>query len=232
MIRGYGGRVDNVSVGSKSGYITFVIPKSSFASFVVELKDLAPKRFLTENVNTQNLLPQKQHIENQTETTSQRLDTLETNRQSLINTHNARVTSLQRQINTYANSIAVLKSEATTSTVRQQEIDSSVASLEAKQRAVKQQLSNENAQYKSNLQYLDADIQSMKAQLANLGKQNQNLLNDVETVDGYISLQWISVFEVVNLYVPVNGIIISLCGVIIVGYFLYGRRRSFELDVL
>lgn len=228
MIRGYGGRVDSAYIQTKSGSISFVLPKSSFETFKTELKSILPERFVEENLNVQNMLPQKQNIEEQTDVTKENLESYQTKRKTLVDTHNAHVVSLQAQINAYGRSISTLNNEVTTSTVRQQEIKTQVSSLEAKQRVVKQQLIRENEQYKMDLQYVDADIEAMNRQLVNLGKQDQHLVKDVETVNGTISLEWISLFQIVDLYVPVYGTLITIFSIIILGYLLFGRRRGFD----
>lgn len=230
MVRGYGGRIDNASLGDKSAYISFVVPKSSLESFKSELKDLVPARFFTENIKMQNYLPNKQSIENQTDQTNQNLQNLQDRRQALVDKHNTFATSLQRQIDNYSRSIYSLKQEVTTDTVRQQEIVTQIARLTSQQQALKRQLATENSQFKNTLATLDSNISYANSRLLDLDKQDQDLLNDVETVQGTASLQWISILNMINLYVPIYWILVLSCVFTIIVYLFYGREsRAFEM---
>lgn len=230
MVRGYGGRIDYASIGDKNAYVSFVIPKSSLETFKSELQDLVPSRFLTENVNMQNLLSNKQAIEGQTDSANQKLESLRKDRQTLVAKHNSDVGSLQQQINSYSRNISQLQSEATTDTLRQQEIAGQVARLTSQKNSLNQQLANVNYKFQNNLRDIDASISSTYSRLTDLGKQDQQLLNDVETVQGTVSLRWISVLDSVNLYVPIYWVLIIGFSLTIIGFLFYGRpRRAFEM---
>ncbi len=231
MIRGYGGRIDNASVNPKSAYISFVIPKSSLEFFRTELKDVLPERFIEENVQMTNLLPQKQQIEKDTGAAEDRLESLQNSRQSLIASHDAKAASIQKQINTYAYRISVLNKEVTTSTIRQEEINRELAQLNSQVRYQKQLLANENAQFQKSLNALDADIRGVTRERDALYVQDENLVKDVETVQGSVSLEWVSILELLDLYVPIYWIMGGAV-VLLIGYLLFGRRVSFDEDLL
>ena len=228
MARGYGGRVDNISLGAKSAYISFVIPKSSLEAFRSELKDLVPARFLTENIGAQNMLPEKRLIEAQTDSTDKARIALEKDRQLLISRHQANVNYYQRQLNATNKNISTLKMEVATTTAREQEIAVSLAQLSAKQRQLEKALAQENNQYGNDLNYLDVRLKEAEYQLESLVGQDQALNETVETVQGSISIQWIGLFEIITLYVPISWLVV-IFGAVIVVYFLFGRRQSFEL---
>ena len=64
-VRGFDGRIDQESSSPEYGSVGFVIPQSKYDAFRDELESLVNSRFLTVNVSSQNLLPQKQSIEEQ-----------------------------------------------------------------------------------------------------------------------------------------------------------------------
>ena len=228
MVRGYGGRLDNFSSGDKSAYINFVIPKSSLEAFRNELKDLVPARFLTENIGAQNLLPEKRLIESQTESVDKTKIALEQERAALVSRHEAIVNSLRRQLNATAKNISALKLETATTTERQQEIAASLAQLSVRQSQLKKALAQENYQYGNNLKSLDARLKEMDYQLEALGQQDSALTENVETVQGSVSVQWIGIWETFTLYVPAFWLVV-IFGAIIIFYFLFGRRQALEL---
>ena len=64
IIRGHSGRVNTMNTSKKNAYISFDMPKSEFEAMKDEPRELAGTRFIEENVRADNLLPQKQEIEN------------------------------------------------------------------------------------------------------------------------------------------------------------------------
>lgn len=231
MVRGYGGRIDNASVNKESASISFVIPKSSLEFFKAELGDFIPERFIEENLQMQNLLPQKQRIETDTGATEERLGNLQESRKTLVASHDSKAAAIQKQINNYTYRIAVLNKEMTTSTERLAQIEKDRAWLNSQLRYQRQQLSNENEQFQSSLQNIDYNIGEANRQRDNLLVQDKNLLNDVETVEGNISLERINIFELLDLYVPIYWLM-GGAALLLIGYLLFGRRVKFDEGLL
>ncbi|TAN33257.1 hypothetical protein EPN28_02685 [Patescibacteria group bacterium] len=230
IVRGHGGRVDNSSSDSKYARIEFVLPKSEMESFKDELKELAASpRFMAEIINSRNLLPEKTVIEQNTASSQSALADSQKQRQDLVVSHNTKVASLKQQLSYTANSINKLKKEFTTSTERQQEIAVAVSNLSTEQRRLNQLLANENAQYQKKRNEIDARIKNEQEQLVFLDQQDRQLINNVETVQGSISIEWISGWGVLALYVPYYRTFIFIAIIALIIYLLYGRRRRFEL---
>lgn len=231
MARGYGGRVDNISVNKESAYISFVVPKDKFAMFADELRTLVKPKFIEEIISAQNLLPEKQQIEKRTDVAEQTLSSVKKQRQELVDNHSVVVANLQKRINNYSAQINGLHNQfaATTSTERQQAISNQIAYVTRQQNGVKQELVQENSRYETALRLSDANIAASEKRIDTLYEQDQDLLANVETVESSVSLQWISVWEIVELYVPIYWIlsILTLGGLI--GYFRYGRRQKLLL---
>ncbi|MDP1707155.1 MAG: hypothetical protein Q8L30_01205 [bacterium] len=176
-VRGYDGRIDNESSAEKYGYVSFALPQSKYDAFRTELESLVGSRFLKVNISSQNLLSQKVSIEEQQKQADKTLADYKTDRAKIVNAHTAAVQSLQAKI------------DATTAT------SSERASLE-------QQLSRENASYTRNLSNADANIKYAQDWVKGVQTQDATLLANVATVTGTVSVQWISLSDIVLLYLP------------------------------
>lgn len=227
IIRGYGGRIDEVRVDEKYGLISFVIPKKSLDQFSFEIQDMIRSKFLTEYMNSENLLPEKQVIEQKTSNTQEDLKNLETRRQELTDAHSAQVKYLQGKLNTYGNTIYQLKHEQTTSTEHQAQIAQELSFANNTYYSFQQKLNKENSSFQYELNQIDTQIASVKSNLDDLNTQDQDLITNVETVEGTISLEWISIFAIINLYVSIYWMLIIVI-VLIILYSLFGRKRYFE----
>lgn len=231
MVRGYGGRVDDISVNKESAYISFVVPKDKFEVFADELRTLVKPKLIEEIISAQNLLSEKQGIEKRTDAAEQTLDSVQKQRQELIDNHGVIVANLQKRINNYSAQINDLRNQfaATTSTNRQQEISNQIAYVTRQQNRAKQELTQENSRFENALRLSDANIAASEKRIDNLYEQDQDLLANVETVEASVSLQWISVWEIVQLYVPIYWIL-SILGITgAIAYFKYGRHPKLVL---
>lgn len=230
IIRGHGGRIDDSKLTQKYASLNFVVPKSSYDDFAEEVKSLFPEKFITLSENTTNLLGQKQNIEEQTESTSALLEDLEQHHESLVKTHTEKVASLEKEINRLNgivySFIQQRKNIPVTNTVEIQKINDQINYYTRLHKTQNQLLNEENNFYYNSIFQLDQQITAEENRLTELNNQNTNLLNNVETVDGTITIQWVNLFEIVNLYIPVYKTIIIVCILIIIGYFLFGRKQK------
>lgn len=231
MARGYGGRVDNISVNKESAYISFVVPKDKFEMLTNELRTLVGPKFIEEIISAQNLLSEKQGIENRTDVAEQSLDSIKKQREELIANHNTAVTNFQKIINNYGAQINDLRNQfaATTSTEHQQTISSQIGYATRLQNGVRQELIQENNRYEYAVQASDAGISAGEKRIDYLAGQDEDLRANVETVEASVSLQWISVWEIIELSVPIYWILSIIGAVSVVGYFKYGRRPKIVL---
>ncbi len=229
IIKGYGGRVDSFSVHEKSGYIVFVVPKSSFETFKDELKTLAPSRFFKEDFSMQNLLPQKVAIEQSVEATNESLVALQKELADLTSRHNAEISSLQRQLNSALSSIKNLQSEVTTDTARLKEIVAAISQLNNRQWSLQKQISDKNYGYNSQKKYTEARIKDAQSRLTHLAKQDQALVDNVETIQGSITVQWVGAFDVIKIYSPHYWLWIIVFFALIFMFNSYNKRRVVEL---
>ena len=198
IIHGFDGRIDSSSTSQKNGYMTFAVPARQFDAFRLQIRSLVGERFIIETTSAQNLLPQKQAIEQRREEINKQITDLKSQRSQLIATHNRTVANLQARIN---------------ASVDEQEII-----------GLRGQLASENAAYNRKLASYNQQIKDYETNLEYTNKQDQNLINNVATVNGTISLRLISVWEVLDLYFGPYWLAILLGLIAIISYF-FNRRR-------
>ena len=198
-VRGFGGRIDSSNNSPKWGFVSFVVPASKFDSFRNEIESLTDARFITTEIRNENLLPQKQSIEEQRKQIDKELTELRASRQSLIANHIRVLASLQSQLD----------------------------QAPSEQKYLFQiQINNENASYAKQLNSFDARIKDTQTNSEWVSKQDQSLIDNVATVRGTISINWISIWDVIQLYVSTSWIIVILLSVAFVSY-LFERHRRF-----
>ncbi len=218
-VRGHGGRIDQISSSPKSGYVSFVVPMSKYEAFRTELEGLVGSRFLTVNIQSQNMLPQKQSIEEQQTQADKTVSDYKAERQRLVNTHASAVKSLQSQIDADAQELARLRAQTQTydTQVQIQTVSDDWSSLKA-------QLSAENASYSWQLSDVDANIKFAQDWQTAVKTQDTALMDDVATVSGTVSISWISLWEMAQLYLP-GYWIPAIFAVLAFLSYLYDRRR-------
>lgn len=226
-VRGSGGRVDQTSSSPKSGYVRFVIPASKFEAFRDEIESFVSSRYLSVTINSENLLPQKQSIEEQQKSVEEQLADLQAERKTLVANHTSTIRTLQSRLNAIGKELGDLNLEASltpSDSVRYTQIIARVDELSTERANVENRIANENASYRNNLDPLDAQIEYVETNLKAVKTQDQKLLDTVATVTGTITLQWISIWEIVQLYVP-GGWIAAILGLAAIAAYWWERRR-------
>lgn len=218
IVRGHDGRVDNTSSSEKYGYVSFVVPMSEFELFRTEIESLVRQRFLTVQISQQNLLPQKQDIEETQKQVEQGLADLKESRQKAINTYNALARNLESQLAKVQAEINTLSANPSdpNNQARLAQLQTNLANLQSR-------LSSERAAHASKLASYDNQIKYTDTSLTAVKNQDQKLLDSVATVRGSLSFQWISLWDMAQLYLPglsIPGIIVALAALA----FMYERR--------
>lgn len=220
-VRGFGGRVDSVTDSELSGFVSFVVPADKFESFRNEIESFVGKRFLNVQIQSENLLPQKQSVENQKQQIETALGELRDSRKKLVSTHNKTVSNIQNRLAEISNELVFLRAQGTSTQVIAQE-----QVLLQKQEVLLANLSGENYSYPRQLSSLDQNIRSYESSLQYVATQDQGLIDTVATVRGTISLQWISIWDMVQLYVSLSWITSGLFAAAIVAYIWHRRRLA------
>jgi hypothetical protein len=223
-VRGFGGRVDGSSSSEKWGSVSFVLPASKFEAFRDEIESFTSPRFTTIETRTENLLPQKQSIEEQKKQIEKNAAQYRAERKSLIAGHASTVASLQTKLSNVAYELTQLRVEQTTDAVRRAYINARIAELVTEQSGLQTRLASENSYYSRQLNELDARIKDTESGLEWVATADKNLIDTVATVRGTISLNWISIGEVIELYVSTVWITIFFV-VAAIGAAFWSRRR-------
>lgn len=218
-VRGYAGRIDQESSSPQYGSVSFAVPQSKYDAFRAELESLVGSRFLTVNISSQNLLPQKLSIEEQQKQADTALSNYKTARQKIVTAHASAVQSLQSKIDADAGQLTTLRAETQTPQILAQ-----IQTVSDDWSSLKQQLVNENASYTAQLSNADANIKYTQDWQKAVQTQDQTLLDNVATVTGTVSIQWISLWDMAQLYLP-GYWIPAIFAVLAFLSFLWDRRR-------
>lgn len=227
-IRILGGRVDSSNSSNQYGHISFVVLANKFESFRRSVKSLAGGRFLIENIYTENLLPQKQSIEKQQKDAGEVLARIRSEKNKLSANYKRTVASIQSKINEVDEKIVAvkIKLDVTNDLSKREIIKAEERRLLGGKSALEAELANENVNYSNKLYLLDLQIRENEAILDNAAKEDQKLVDTVATVRGTISISWISVWQIIRLYVPINFGFLAFGIAAVVAYFIH-RRRSY-----
>jgi len=218
-VRGYDGRIDQESSSPQYGSVSFAVPQSKYEAFRIELESLVDSRFITINISSQNLLPQKRSIEEQQKQADTTLSDYKTARQKIVNTHLNTVKSLQSKIDADAQQLVTLRAETQTPQVLAQ-----IQNISDEWSALKQELVNENTAYALRLNDADRNIKYAEDWQKAVRTQDETLLDNIATVTGTVSVQWISLWGIAQLYLPGYWIPIIFATLALFS-FLRDRRR-------
>jgi hypothetical protein len=203
IIRSLDGRIDSSNSGEKNGYINFVIPKTNLESLKIEIKDLIGTRFYIEQISSQNLLPEKQAIEENQKQTETRLNNSQMERAQIIGNHNKNISSYEAEIISKNTEINILNLQYQSPFVTNKtEILNRINQLRAEINTIQSEIENENRNYREKMDGINLQIRNTQEDIKTIKSRDINLLTNVATVNGLISLNWISLWEIADVYLP------------------------------
>lgn len=237
IVKGADGRVDNLYSSEKSGSVTFVIAKSKFDAFKTEIEALTHRKLYTETISSQNLLSQKQGIEQQTTSVVTTLANLKSQKEALIASHTQTLQMINRELARIAANLATVRLDISliTSTTSQTVIDSlrsQEAVLVSQDAVQRQKLSSENSTYTAQSKYLDAQIANQDSNLTQVIKQDTQFTDNIETVNGTVYVSWISLWDMAGIFSPISPTIIVVILVILVLIFLSRKGYIPKIEVV
>lgn len=203
------GRIDSLDVSERSAYIRFVIPKSDLSEFRDQLETLVHAKLYIENISSQNLLEEKQNIEERTDTAEMSLAELEADKKSLDTTHRGKAADYQAQLVKWQNQLDGVRSakgglnmaaEGATSTRTQ--LESEEETLIARIRQIQNEQASELQSYTTQNKTLTTRIEGAGGVVTELAEEDEDFMNDVETVNGYIVVSWISWWSMGERFSP------------------------------
>lgn len=224
MVRGYEGRVDSASSSDKYGSAAFVIPATKLDSFRAELSQLAGSRFIIEQTSAQNMLPQKQAIEQNRNDAQTHLTGTTAKRDGLTADHNKKISDWQAKLNTNASLLASLQTKWNKYPDQRTQIEQQQRQAQQERASLNGQLTDENNNYQTQLNSLNAQIQSLEQALKNANQQDTQLTDSVATVRGTISLTKINIWQFINTYLPDYWVLYAAILAALTAYILHRRR--------
>jgi hypothetical protein len=202
-VRIFGGRIDSLNSREKYGNINFSIPADQFEIFKREIKSLTNARLFVDGENSTNLLSQKQNIEAMQMGSEKIITNLKKDRIELNNSYS--------QINSsYTNRVDGLDAESELLQIewqnaeydRRLEINYRITQIQGERNILESELAKEHKNYLSKLNDINKQIKNNEDGLAGIKQQDQNLLENVSMVNGSVSFNWISLWKLVDLFIP------------------------------
>ncbi len=158
-------------------------------------------------------------IEEQQKQADTSLAGYKTTRQKIVSAHTSAVQSLQSKIDVDAQELATLRAQTQTPQVLAE-----IATVSEHQSSLKKQLERENASYTTQLRNIDENIKYGEEWQKAVETQDQTLLDNVATVTGTVSIQWISFWGIALLYLP-GYWIPAIFAMLAILSFMRDRRR-------
>ena len=226
VIRDASGRIDQISENEKNGYVSFVVPKTNFDKFKDDIESITNEKLITEDISSQNLLQQKQGIEGAQKIVDGNLASLKKQNETLVANHNKKAKELKSAIDTMQGKLDQLNFLVTkiTDQVQKTTLTDQAGSFQDNIDLMKQQLATENANYSANSKNLKIQIDTAVAQGEGVKQADTDFTDNIETVSGYISIRWISLWELAKIFSPIHPTIIVLVIIAIVWYVLRKKR--------
>lgn len=222
IIKGADGRIDNIYSSEKSGQISFVVAKSKFDAFRNEIEAITHEKLYSESVSSQNMLSQKQGIEGQTSNIVNTLDNLTQQKDALTTKHNQAINSIKSELARIQAELVTVRANIWNATdpqvissLRNQE--TSLVNQDAVQR---QRTITENNSYSTQKQNLDSLIANYNSSLTDVNKQDSQFTDNIETVNGTIYVNWVSLWELAKIFSPISPIIIIIILIILAWIYL------------
>lgn len=242
LINGMDGRIDSSNISEKYASIGFVVPKSKLDDFEEQLRSYTNKKFYSQSVSSQNLLGEKKNIEQNQDQASSTIASLTASKNLVQSNYTKQSSSVKSQI---SSKTATLKSTESSISALQSsligmiDVDSrnatetqisqlyqTVNSLNNDIGRLRADLSNIESMYKSQMANLNLSIDQQNKVLSGLDKTEGEFFEKVETVQGYVYLRYISIWEIITLYSPINPIwVVLLLGVIARIYFMHKKEQ-------
>jgi len=233
IVRDMDGRIDSETVNEKYGYVSFVIPKSKLDDFRDEIESITHKKLYTENTSSQNLLNQKQNIEQNLNLTNKSLSDLQSEKTKAEAAHNKSLASLQAQLKSLTTSAETMRAkldampaaeEGSPEQAQARMTQESYINFSNQVAELKNKIAQENRVFAENKKSFDSAIGQFNNQLGEIKKDDKAFAENIETVNGSVSMQWVSLWQLAKVFSPIHPIIIILLLAIIVWYILKKLR--------
>lgn len=225
------GRIDNISTSDRSAYISFVVPETKFEDFRDEIESLTQHKLYSERVSSENLLGQKQSIERQQVDQNSSLASLQQQEKTESQQHALNASSLKRDLGSVQAQLFSVRAQLASTTLAADQrtlLLSEESTLLQREASAKKRLDKENSTYVARHNDLLSWISNAQNALNNLDAQNTDLLNNVATVSGSISVTWVSYWDILKIYSPIHPTWIIIILILVLWFLLRKRLPKIE----
>ncbi len=231
-VREVEGRIDGEQSSEKNGYVSFVVPKARFDEFRDTVESITNKKLYTENVSSQNLLNQKQGIEQQMQNATATLAAYEKQKKDIDSKHTVTINSIKKELTTIQAQLVTVRQNINNAQDESQRAayQSEESVLVNRQAVLVANQSTENEKYKAQTQSIDAQIKYAKDRIAGVEKQDTQFGNNIETVTGYVSVNQISWWDYVTALSPIHPAAIAIVILLVIGFFLYKKGYTPKIE--
>lgn len=229
IIRDTEGRIDDEMVAEKYARVSFVIPKSNLDDFRDEIESLTHKKLYVETTSSQNLLNQKQSIEERADLTNKSLSDLQSEKSKAEAEYKKEIASLQAQLKEITLTAQTTKSQldanqnavgGTPEYAEKKMLINNYDSYMNQINSLKNYIAEKNTKYTQNKNRLDSAIAQSNNQLGEIKKDDKAFAENIETVTGSVSMQWVSVWQLMKIFSPIHPIFIIIILVLLLWYIL------------
>ncbi|MCB9809096.1 hypothetical protein H6776_01730 [Candidatus Nomurabacteria bacterium] len=207
IIRRLGGRIDSFNSDNKYGYVSFILPKSRFEDFRDDIAELAHPKLYTEKISGQNMLDQKIALEQEEQQIIKNLASLLDSQEYLENTSSQRIARLDREIAGAQDRIALLRDtliEVADGTNEHTQLRSYIDQYQQQLTTLRQARNQEKVNFAQENTMLVNRVSGTHGELADNEDAQQTLLDDVETVEGNLSINYQSRWNIARNAWPIR----------------------------
>ncbi len=222
LIESVGGRIDSSNINTDentyygpSANFSFVIPKDNLNKFQDELRTYTWARLYSQNISSQNLLGEKQDLEASRKNTNTEIDKITKDKAALKSKYYKDYNILKSQLVAKQAELAVVKNEEL-----YKSLSSDIDMLNGR-------ISTLTQNFKRDMTALGVSLEDQNQIIDNLDVADTKFDNKIETVEGYIYVQSVNAWDILNIYSPVNVIYI-IAGILIIAK-LYADIKSVKV---
>jgi hypothetical protein len=221
LVHAAGGRVDNSSASEYSAYISFVLPKSNFESFQSDIVSLVNPKLYTKYINQNNLLNQKQNIETNQADNATQIAATEKQKSDLTTSHKKTLASYNASLIQVKNQLVYINTQLqkATNTSDIEDLKGQQKNFLSLQSSYNSDIAQENSSYNTSLNSYNASLEYLNKNKTDLVKTDQKFTEDVETVNGTISINHISLWQLFDVYSPIS--LATILCVLFLAAFIY-----------
>ncbi len=210
-IKALDGRVDSLSSSSNYGNISFVLPKSNLSDFRNRIKNRFPEKLRNEKISQKNKLSNKQNLEsnkerfiNELSKSGNTINLLEKEYIRKKSEHKKDLSRLNAQISASRKKLDTYNFNNTEDANVIDAITDDINNLEYRKRNLIENYNNYVSDFDEEYFSEEDSIENSVNSIENNDVKEAEFFSDIETVNGQISINYISFWKKIELYSPIK----------------------------